>query len=194
VSEQRKPVQHWRQIVGSWRFNGTKAEYLGPSPKSRVYGLCLSDLSFSRGDVQLEVAFPARAPDLSGRLLLSFQSEKHEYFVVGVGGYGHAYTLTRYDPAGIWSQVVGVGEENSLANQQGHRLEVRVDDRKVVLADGGITVLEHPLRAPLPSGPIGLYAWGSSPVKFANVSVSGPKIFIGHGHSRVWGDLRDYYR
>jgi hypothetical protein len=55
---------------------------------------------------------------------------------MGVGGYGRAYTFTRFDPNGIWSQVVGVEDESSLDNIEAHRLEVRVDDQKVMLVDG----------------------------------------------------------
>jgi predicted nucleotide-binding protein len=52
--------------------------------------------------------------------------------------------------------------------------------------------LEHALRAPPHSGRIGLFAWGAATVQFTHVFVAAPKIFIGHGRSDVWHDLRDF--
>ena len=44
----------------------------------------------------------------------------------------------------------------------------------------GIRVLDHVLEAPLPNGQLGLFAWGSEPIGFSNVSVNEEpgKVFV----------------
>src|SRR5262249_9664726 len=117
MSNRRKPL-HWHAVVGQWNISGTKADYIGPDPGSpHPYGICVSNVDFSQGDVRLDVALPAPAPpDTSGRLLLGFRSENDVYYTIGVGGYGKAYTLARYEVMHGWTPLWWNSTESNLNN------------------------------------------------------------------------------
>ena len=171
-------IARWVPIVGRWEFpsNG-EATYLGPEEKhSRPYGICVSKSRFSEGEVRLQIILPKKANrdhgPPSGRLLLGYTKTDSDYYIAGLGGYGKAYTLTRYDRDRGWIALAYAGNESDLICEREYKLSARVRGQRVTLEDDGIRILDHVLEGPLPAGQLGLFGWGEGPVEFTGTSVS----------------------
>src|SRR5262249_51333801 len=113
----------------------------------------------------------AKAP-VDARLLLGFRSTSADYFLVGLGGYDRAYTMTRFTPSDGWRMIAGEGRVENLIVDRIYELTVRVGGPRIVLEVDGIRVLEHVLEASLPYGQFGLFSWGKDGgVEFIDASV-----------------------
>lgn len=121
MNELPERIERWLPIVGRWTFQEQGiAIYEGPQEEPRLpYGICVSNVRFSEGEASATICLPAGDSDLgrdsSGRLLLGYQSPSMEYFIVGLGGYGYAYTLSRYDPSFGWRGLALTGSHLNLS-------------------------------------------------------------------------------
>lgn len=171
-------ITTWAPIVGRWKFaEPGAADYLGPQPERPFpFGICVSNVRLSEGEARVTTRLPIGdtgvAPDASGRLLLGYRSPSDEYFSVGLGGYGYAYTLSHFDPAFGWRGIALAGSHDNLSPEHPYQVTVRVRGQRVMLQVDGIRVLEHVLETPLPQGQLGLFAWGDGEVKFTQMFVS----------------------
>lgn len=171
-------IKKWAAAIGSWNFgNNGNASYLGPpSPPQRPFGICISEVQFSEGEANTTIKLPTRSPgvdeDSSGRILIGYRSVTDDYFTVGIGGYGNAYTLTHFTLAGGWRSIVRIGNASDLMHGHEYKLSVRVQGQKVRLKVDNIPVFEHVVDTPLLHGQLGLFAWGKGRVQFRNTSVT----------------------
>src|SRR5690349_19452589 len=89
-------VRNWASILGHWRFeDGERIRYGGSAiGEEWPWGLCVSNIRFIEGQVWAT----ARQDDgpIDARIILGYRSLEHEYFVIGLGGYGNAYTVTHF--------------------------------------------------------------------------------------------------
>jgi len=117
------------------------------------------------------IQIPTRQPDISGRLLLGYRSWDAEYYIIGIGGHGFAYTLTHHQPGTGWRLLAFAGSEDHLRPAHRYRIVVRIQGQKITLNDDDITVFEHVLPSPLPLGQLGLFGWGNDRVEFTEMTV-----------------------
>jgi hypothetical protein len=95
-----------------------------------------------------------------------------DYFLVGLGGYGSAYSITHFSPAFGWRALATAGSIENLRSGQSYIIRVLVKGQRVTLEVDGVRVLEHILPMPLPYGQLGFFAWGAQRgADFKNVSV-----------------------
>jgi hypothetical protein len=96
-----------------------------------------------------------------------------EYYIVGLGGYGYAYTLSHFQPDIGWRYPLDAAgsAKDHLKPATPYRLLVRVQGQKITLNDDDMPVFEHVLQSPLPIGQLGLFAWGDNRVEFTDMFV-----------------------
>jgi len=174
-----KPVTKWAPIVGLWRFEDGAVVFRGPQPDQppqNPYGLCVSDVRFSGGEISATVQFPRAEPDAltipdaSAYVMLGYRSPTDEYFAVGLAGYQYAYTITHFDPAYGWRPLANAGSRANLVADRPYQVRTQIAGQKVILEVDGVRVLERVLDKPLPNGQLGLFAWGTREVTFSGVS------------------------
>lgn len=163
-------IEIWAPMVGHWtnRGNGSVV-YTAPQTGHRPYGLNISGVRFSEGEVGAE--FHKSSGSVDGRIVLGFRSVTDQYYAIGLGGYGDAYTLTHFFN-GAWRKVVGYGQDANLQVGKKYSLLVKVEKTNIKLDIDGVTAIDCDLPAPIPYGQLGLFAWGDSgEAAFTNVVV-----------------------
>jgi hypothetical protein len=169
--QHERSLIQWAGIVGHWKFgeNGM-ATYLRPEPGQRPFGICVSSVRFSEGEIRM--VFCQHKGVIDGRILLGFRSPEDEYFAIGLGGYGKAYTITYFSPKSGWQEVAGFGRNEDLIAGQSYRIAVRLEGQRICLDVDGICVIDKSLEIPIPYGQVGLFSWGESgTAEFASASV-----------------------
>src|SRR6266446_7145947 len=117
MSEEFKDITNWAAIVGIWDFSNASPVYRSPDGAqpdgSRdvgqpqfPYGLCVSNVRFSEGTARATIRCSrtdnSNDVEVDGRLLFGYRSLANEYFTIGLGGHGFAYTVYHYDPSIGW--------------------------------------------------------------------------------------------
>jgi hypothetical protein len=93
------------------------------------------------------------------------------YLIIGLGGYGFAYSIAQFDRAQGWRAVSGAGSVDNLAVEHPYEILVHVRGQRLMLEVDGVQVLDHVLEYPLPQGQLGLFTWGVEKVAFKNPCV-----------------------
>jgi hypothetical protein len=91
--------------------------------------------------------------------------------MVGLGGWGYAYSISQFDRVQGWRAVALAGSHADLLAEHPYEILVRVRGQRIRLEVDGVQVLDHVLEAPLTQGQLGLFAWGTEKVEFNNTSV-----------------------
>jgi hypothetical protein len=172
IEQRSRPVTNWAPIVGLWDFDNGRATYNAPQEGQHppFYGLCVSDARFTEGKAW--ATFRQASGSVDGRLLLGYQSPTSDYYLVGLGGYGNVYNIVHFSPSIGWRVVAVAGAQQNLHPGRSYKIAVRIRGQRITLEIDGVRVLEHVLDAPLPSGQLGLFAWGEQGgAEFSDVSV-----------------------
>jgi hypothetical protein len=165
-------VTNWAPIFGEWNIdveNGRVIFQSAPQDARSQFGICVSDVRLTEGEARL--AYRQTKGTVDGRLLLGYQSLASDYYTVGLGGYGNAYNIVHYNQNTGWRSVATAGIGHVLQADRIYRLAVRVEGQRIVLEVDGVRVLEHVLDVPLPSGQMGLFAWGDGGAEFSDIRV-----------------------
>jgi hypothetical protein len=199
VNEEYKPVTSWAPIVGRWDFESARrrATYRGPQLQTPApFGICVSNVRFSEGKAEVKVRLPAGAADAihedaSAYLLLGYRSPSDEYYLAGLAGYRSAYTITHFDPSFGWRGLALAGSRDNLRPDQPYQVTLHVQGQNVNLEVDGIRVLDFDIPTPIPSGQLGLLAWGSGGVEFLDTGVfeKPGKIFVVMEFSKPYQEL-----
>jgi len=164
-------VGNWAAVIGRWRFDdGGRTIYEGPQKPEWPFGICLSNVRFSEGEVRVTVQ-QNNGPEVDGRVLLGYRSPTADYFAIGLGGYGDAYTMTHFNVVDGWRNIASAGRKENLTVGRLYELCVRVRGQRIAFEVDGVRVLEHLLEMPLPYGQLGLFVWGDGTSDFTKVSV-----------------------
>ena len=166
-------ITKWAAHVGIWDFSNGRCVYKSPEKPEWPYGICVSSVCFSEGTARATVRFAElrSAVEASGRLLFGWRSPDDPYLSVGLGGHDRAYCVYRFDPADGWAPVVlRTSRQNLIANHT-YELSIRVQGQRVQLEVDSVQVINHLLSTPMPHGRLGLFAWGTTSVEFASISV-----------------------
>jgi hypothetical protein len=201
MSEEFRDITNWAAVVGEWEFSNGRRVFKSPEDPQSPHGICVSSVRFSEGTAGATVRFSEVDPngaEVASRLLFGYRSLAANYLGVGLGGGGRAYSIYQYTPQWGWHGVAFAGNRRNLVADHPYQVSVRVQGQRVLLEVDSVQVLEHVLETPLPQGQFGLFAWGTTNVEFTSTSVSekpmahGEKVFIGHGRSPVWRELKDF--
>jgi hypothetical protein len=164
------PVTKWLAVIGKWDFdpNGS-ATYVTPQLGQRPFGLCVSNYSLSMGEITFD--FTQQQGEVDGRIVLGYKSPTEDYLAVGLGGYGHAYTLTHFSLLGGWRELVGVGQKENLVPGRKYQIKIKIEGQAILLEVDGVRAFEYTMSSPMPYGQVGLFAWGESGAIFSQVSL-----------------------
>jgi hypothetical protein len=176
-----KRIKKWAPMVGIWNISTSNPVYLKPQeennrPYGQPYGICVSDVRFQGGKVNVTVSLPKAEdgsvhPDTAGAILFGYRSLNDEYLAIGLGSYRCAYTLLRFTPDRGWVGIEFVGSLQNLVPEKPYVLSARMQGLRVILEVDGVQVLEHTLET-TPQGRLGLYTWGPRRVEFTEASVT----------------------
>jgi len=171
VEQKIRPITDWAAIVGRWNVENGRATFESPDDGQRFpFGMCVSDARFSEGEAWVTLRQTRGSVD--GRLLLGYQSPTTDYYLVGLGGHGSAYSIVHFNPITGWRPLVTAGTASNLHPGRFYKIAVRVRGQRVSLEIDGIRVLEYLLDSPLPPGQLGLFAWGEQGgAEFSDASV-----------------------
>lgn len=165
-----RPITKWAPIFGRWEINDGSVIYRAPQDGQRPFGMCVSDARFTEGEAS--VTLLQESGEIDGRLMLGYQSPTSEYYTVGLGGHGSAYNIVHFGLSTGWRQIAAAGSVQNLHSGRSYKIAVWIKGQRITLQVDGVRVLEHELNAPLPSGQLGLFAWGENGgAKFTDVSV-----------------------
>jgi hypothetical protein len=180
----------WAPLAGKWKFDGSTATYLGPEDPNLPYGMALSPLRLRSGSISTRVSFN-ETEESAGRVLFGYNSASGAYFSGGLGGYREAYVLDEYVPGRGWKALRALGSNQNLSPQVPYELEVELRGQSVRLMVNTIKVLEEHLPYPPMGDQIGLFAWGTSEVKFEDAAGEGvkPRAFVVMQFSEPYNSL-----
>lgn len=162
-------ISSWAPIVGRWRFESGTAIYVGPQANTPPYGICVTSERFGEGTAEVSINISEKT---SGRLVFGYRSPQNRYISVGLAGYGYAYTITEFEPSYGWRGVALAGSEDNLVPGNNYIVRSKIAGQRIDLSIDGIRVVDHILDRPMQTGQVGLFAWGSSEVKFSNMTIS----------------------
>jgi hypothetical protein len=164
------PVHNWASIIGHWRFEDSeRILYREPPAPEFPWGLCVANVRFVEGEARVTI-LQEHGP-IDGRVVLGYRSLEHEFFLVGLGGYGNAYTVTHFIPGVGWRRLIGAGNTDDLVAGKPYLLSVLVRGQRIALEVDSVRVFEYVLPTPVPFGQLGLFAWGEGGTEFSNVLV-----------------------
>ena len=186
----RTNLTTWAPLAGKWKFAGPTATYLGPEDPSLPYGMALSPLRLRSGSISTRVSFN-KTEESAGRVLFGYNSANGAYFSGGLGGHREAYVLDEYVPGRGWKALRALGSNQNLSPQVPYELEVELRGQSVRLLVNTIKVLEEHLPYPPMGDQIGLFAWGTSEVKFEDAAGEGvkPRAFVVMQFSEPYNSL-----
>src|SRR4051812_31031965 len=96
----------WAPIVGRWDIAEDRFSYNATTPAlQRPFGILISNNRFSEGTFDITIELTTQSEDTSGRILLGYRSPEEVYYTVGLGGYGAAYVISRFDHVTGWSRL-----------------------------------------------------------------------------------------
>ena len=179
MTDEHVPITNWAAILGRWEFPSLdQAVYASPQPQweniaflGRPFGICISNVRFSDGDAKVTVQFPKTATDVAAALLLGYRSVYDPYIMVGLGGWGFAYTIGEFDRVRGWRALVFAGSQSNLLTDRPYETWVRVRGQRIILTVDDVRVLDHVVDSPLPQGQLGLFTWGENRIDFKDASV-----------------------
>jgi hypothetical protein len=160
--------RNWAAIVGKWSIDGGDVTYDGPQDVRAPFGVCLTDLDVTDGTISARVQLTGNS---EGRILLAYRAVSEPYIMVGLRGWGRAYTVGEYDPAIGWQMLDGAGTADNLATDRWYEVSAAITGQRIRLTVDGVRVLDHRLGKPLSGGQLGLFAWGQEPVRFMDFRV-----------------------
>jgi hypothetical protein len=170
----------WAAVAGLWQFKGTSATYLGPTSAETAppYGLALTNRDLTDGRIRVRMRF--KWADVSGGVVLGFQSERSRYVIVQVGAYNRAYSITEYIPGFGWQAIESVGLAQNLEANREYELELRQTGQEIRMSVDGVRVIERILGQPLPGNQVGLFAFGKERAEFSQLAIdsASPSVFV----------------
>ncbi len=171
MEEEWHKVSNWAALVNKWEFN-KNIKYC-PMPEGRLpWGIALSNIEFKDGVIKVNLQFPEITDDTAGRILIGFKSIENKYISVGLGGYGYAYVISKFDPGSGWRGVKLAGDKSNLKKEVEYNLEVRILGQQLLLTVNEVRVFEATLEEPLAGNQIGLLAKGDKEIIFDDFKVS----------------------
>lgn len=144
-------------IDGMWRFEGSRATYVGPVNLAGEHGYCLTRRTCRSSRISVDATI--HDPAAAARVLFGYDPSTGDYYTVGINGWGIAYVLAKHTPTGAMP-LRSAGGLSSLLTPGEKLIEVTVSGQSVSLAVDAVPVLKHVVQSPIPEGPVGLYAWG----------------------------------
>src|ERR1700734_1670100 len=104
-------------VIGRWDLDPQGVFTLSsPQAGPRPYGLCVSNVWLSEGIIKFE--FRQSTGIIDGRVVIGYKSPMDEYLAIGLGGFGHAYTITHFDSITGWKELAGAGDNGILNKGQ----------------------------------------------------------------------------
>lgn len=181
-----RPIR-WATIHGRWNFDGTSARYHGRSESEHpaTPGIAVTNQSLSEGSARVKIRFSEvdAAGDISGGLLLGFQSDTRPYLMAQLGAYGKAYSLAKWVPEvknPRWEAIEGVGSAQNLEPGRDYQMTLRQTGQEIRMSVDEVPVLRKYLSEPLSGAQLGLFGWGRATIDFSDVTVCStrPQVFV----------------
>ncbi len=170
-----EPIKHLLPVVGKWDLSTPEQPtYKAPQAQyGKPFGICVSDVHFIEGEARVTVKMPGfkKENDTSGRLLFGYAAPNADYFLAGIGGSQFAYSLYQFVSGVGWQPIMLYGDANNIEADKAYNISVQIKGQRLVFKQDGISVFEHLLNSPIPSGQLGLFTWGSEPVEFTELGV-----------------------
>ena len=148
-----------------WARRLCHAAQLGERP----FGLCVSNVSLSEGEITLD--FIQKNGAVDERVVFGYKSPTEETWPLASGGM-IMRTPSRLSLQGGWRKLVGIGHKNNLTSGRTHKLEDKDRGAERLLEVDGVRAFDHHLPFPAPYGQVGLFAWGESGATFSEVRTS----------------------
>jgi hypothetical protein len=164
-----KPLDKWVPVVGRWTASPEAVRYEGPPPQpSSPFGICLSDTDLTDGSVSASIRVTSES---EGRFLFGYRSLAERYIMVGLGGWGHAFSIGEFEPGLGWKALAVAGSAENLVDQHSYEVSATVSGQRISLAIDHVRVLDHVIDRPLTGGQLGLFTFGKPPVEFRKILV-----------------------
>lgn len=176
-----KKIDNFAPIAGKWVFERYSATYIAPEIPSTPYGLTLFEDTIKSGEIKAKIKFiKIKDKDIAGRVVIGYDPKTKEYYSIGIGGYGYAYVIDKYKEGIGWNALEVAGRNQEIVEGIDYEIEVKIYGQKVILRVNRITIFEFQLPKPLKGSQTGLFAWGSSEIKFSDISISSekPRAFV----------------
>lgn len=179
-------IQNWLPIVGEWSFKqeGQKIIYHKPQENKEIslpIGICLSEEEMTNGEIEMKIHLsPSNDKESNGRFILGYRSLKHKFLLVGLGGYGCAYTVSEFDPNTGFKPLLCLGAQKMIQEKNVYDLKVKVSGQTISLLINNIRAFHHILNEPLSKGQTGLFCYGDDEIicESFRIKKEEPKVFV----------------
>lgn len=174
-SDFRAP-SNWGKVSGRWEITETAniAKYSQDFENNlaQPFGLVFCDFRMVDGTAQVDVSLDTPNEDSCARVVFR-AAGNDSFYAAGIGGWGKAYTISRYTASG-WGLLKGVGNHSVLDAQASYRVRLTLNGREVHMYVNDAIHLKHSESNPIEGLNMGLMAW-RSPVTFSSFKATAPR-------------------
>jgi len=178
-SQRFRVVDRLVPIAGTWAIEPEMATFTGYDDPSFKVGIALGDVRASSGMVRAEVELN-EVEEASAHFVFGYDSARAAGWSIGIGGFGHAYSLDRFAIGQGAVLVHGLGVKANLKPHEPYRIETIFRGSNVQLSVNSVKVFEHNLPHALAGDQVGIWAYGDDRVTFRDVQVATlrPRAFV----------------
>lgn len=171
--------------ISKWESKKPQITYLAPYEEPldgtdpRNVALALFEGEMKRGFIKTKVRF-AKEGSRIARIVIGYDSVTEGYYSVGIGGYGIAYLIDRYDEGVGWHAIASKGKREQIKRERTYQIEVRLDGQRLILKVDNTELFRYLLPAKNLGKQIGLFSWGKGNVTFSDITITvdNPKAFV----------------
>jgi len=200
TSQEDRPftkVKGWAATEGRWSFEGATAHYLTPERPDYAVGTVHTDIRGTDLTVRLGITFktipdsPLPENGITAGVLLGIGGTERRDVVLGLGGWGGAYSLSQFKAGTGYVPLVSSGRLANLNPTQRYEVEVIQRGQMLALSVDEVMVIEKVLPEPLGGNQLGLRAWGTESIDFSDVQArqTRPSLFVAMQFSEPYDTL-----
>jgi hypothetical protein len=177
-------------IRGRWDTGSSDtARYLGWGTQEQSPGIGLAATSHRlvRGRIEAKVRLLGDKLASEARLVFRLDPATHEHCAVGLGGWGHAYSLQLVKGDSIIA-LAHRGTSTALEGFEDCEISAEILGDQVSLLVNGAEVLSASIGHFLTGKQVGLSSWGPQPVEFSDLRVTNyrPVAFVMMRFAEEW--------
>lgn len=143
------------------------------------FGLAISSMGFSGGEISAKVEFDQIGPGNSCELIFFFDPTRRTHVHAGIGGFDSAFCIRHWDGAN-WQTHASTGSRASLRARTKYSLRVKVLGSRVTLLVDHVEVLGAILPFRLPPSQTGLFCLDDANIRVSQFEVDSrrAKVFV----------------
>ncbi|HHT9123699.1 MAG TPA: hypothetical protein ACFYEF_12585 [Candidatus Wunengus sp. YC63] len=186
VSDFRSPTNYMK-LSGHWEIKESIAKYSQEleNEREQPFGLVFWNLMMGDGTAQVDVSLDTPNQNSCARIVFrGGAAGSLSFYSAGLGGWGKAYTISRYTTNG-WQLLNSAGNYTILDAQFSYRLKVTINGPQITMNINDSPIpLSYSDNNPIEGRALGLVAWKSAATfKSFKATALRPIVFVAMEYS-----------